>query len=240
MDYKIDKMPNPDKLAKQSRLGTTQVSLRVKDRTYDVFARYANLYETTPGGMINSLLDAYADSVYEKEQIGAFNEKGFNEYMSSALKKLAKMSDKELFLVSAHRVEFKDEADRMRELYGVVSRQLKNGKKEKATKTKGYLTCPYQLLHFENLHRMFPAANDSASLKRKGLHSNHYTLFVPYKFWFFIGALLALYARQYKEFSHGYEAVATLSEKFLNAIVASINKSKTVPELANKLEGIFS
>ena len=235
----IHELPNPDKLAKQARLGTTQVSLRVKDRTYDVFARYANLYKTTPGGMINSLLDAYASNIYEKEQAEIINKEEFSRYMSSALKKLAKMNDENLFLVSAHRMEFEDEVDRMRELYRIISRQLEGGKKEKTKEAKDHLTSPYQLLHFENLHRMFPTTSNKASIKKNGAYSNHYTLFVPIKFWFFISAFLALYAREYKEFSHGYELIAVLSEQFLNVVVSSINSSKSTPELANKLEKLF-
>lgn len=225
----IHELPNPDKLAKQARLGTTQVSLRVKDRTYEVFARYADLYETTPGGMINSLLDTYADSIYEKEQVEVIDAEGLNKYMSSALKKLAKMNDEELFLVSAHRMEFDNEVDKMRELYKVVSRQLEDKSNHE----------PFQLLYFENLHRMLPTTKDKSFINKNGPYSNHYTIFVPNKFWFFIGAFLALYAREYKEFSHGYELIAVLNEQFLNVVVSSINSSKSIPELANKLEKLF-
>lgn len=230
MNYELDNLPNPDKLAKQSRLGTKQVSIRIKDRTYNVFDRYANLYETTVGGIINSLLDSYAENIREKEQMESINLSSLNEYMKSAVKKLSKMTNEDLFLVSVRRIEFQDEETEMRNLYKNISSRLQNDKENP----------PFQLLHFENLRHMYISTDSRAHLQKNGSSSKTYTLFVPYTFWFFIAALLALYARQFTEYNHGYDGSLVLKDKFLTGLVSSINNSHSNSELAEKILPLFN
>lgn len=51
--------PNLDRLARDSRSGTTPVSLKVKNKTYAIFKEIADKNNTSVGSMINELIDNY-------------------------------------------------------------------------------------------------------------------------------------------------------------------------------------